>query len=70
MPAAAWAWRAQIRRFNLGTVCERWCDPEQPADVVERGLAAGIGEQAIVADAVEARGQDMEQEAADVLVGG
>ena len=32
--------------------------------------AGGLGEQAVVADAVEAVGQDVDQEAADELVGG
>ena len=33
-------------------------------------LAGGTGEQAVVADAMKALGQDVEQEAADELVGG
>ena len=36
---------------------------------IERGLAGGAGEQAVVADAVKALGQDVEQEAPDELVG-
>ncbi len=38
--------------------------------VHEAGLAGGAGEQPIVTDAVEPTRQDMEQEAADELVGG
>lgn len=33
------------------------------------GLAAGAGEEAVVADAVEPLGQDVEQEAPDELIG-
>ena len=42
---------------------------EKLAGARDVGLAAGAGEQAIVADAMEALGQDVEQEAADELVG-
>ena len=38
--------------------------------VGEVGLAAGAGEQPVVADAVKALGQDVHEEAADELVGG
>jgi hypothetical protein len=43
-------------------------DPEQLADVVELGPAAGAGEHAVMADAVKALWADVEQEAADELV--
>jgi hypothetical protein len=42
---------------------------EQLAGERQAGLAGGAGEQAIVADAMEAARQDVEQEAADKLVG-
>jgi hypothetical protein len=38
----------------------------RPGDVVGTG---GAGEQAVVADAVEAAGEDVDEEAADELVG-
>ena len=53
----------------MGWLC-RFCNGEQLAragDVVGAGAA---GEQAVVADAVEALRQDVDQEAADELVGG
>ena len=43
---------------------------EQVSGLRDIGRAAGIGEQAVVTDAVEAFGQDVQQEAADELVGG
>ena len=55
-----------VRRVGGGG----WRDPEQPAGVFEMAVAGGAGEQAVVADAVEALRQDVEQEAADELVGG
>ena len=45
-------------------------DVQQFAGEREAGLAGGAGEQAVVPDAMEAARQDMEQEAADELVGG
>lgn len=41
----------------------------QFAGACEAGLASGAGEQAVVPDATEARRQNMQQEAADELVG-
>ena len=70
VPAAAWAWRACVVRLVRHLGRGGRCDAEQLTDVVETGLAGGAGEQAVVADAVEALGQDVEQEAADELVGG
>ena len=48
----------------------RRSDVQQFARECEAGLAGGAGEQPIVTDAVEPTRQDMEQEAADELVGG
>jgi hypothetical protein len=42
---------------------------EQPADQRQLGLTVTIGEEAIMADAVEAGWQAVEQESADELVG-
>src|ERR1700692_2851048 len=46
----------------------RRCHGKQLAGTRYIGLACGTGEQAVMADAVEATWQDMEQEAADELV--
>ena len=43
---------------------------EQGAGLGQVGGAGGVGEEAVVADAVEAGGQDVDQEAADELAGG
>ena len=67
-PAARWAWRGGIDRFPRHVIVGRRCDPEQLAGTLQVGLAGGTGEQAVMADTVEALGQDMEQEAADELV--
>jgi hypothetical protein len=69
VPAAAWAWRTLIDRI-IGTVLLGFGrDVEQLAGQRERGFARGAGEQAVVAYAVEAAGQDVKQEPADKLVG-
>ena len=47
----------------------RRCHGKQFAGARNTGLACGTGEQAVVADAVEALWQDMEQEAADDSAG-
>ena len=52
--AAAWAWRAEVVGFVRRVGGDGWRDPEQLAGVFEMGLAGGAGEQAVVADAVEA----------------
>ena len=69
-PAAAGAWRAEVVWFFRCVVIGRRRDGQQLAGEREAGLAGGAGEQAVVADAVEAARQDVEQEAADELVGG
>ena len=62
---AGWLGLGLVGRF-LG----RWrCDIEQAAGAFEMILAPGAGEQAIVADAVKAAGKDMQQEAANELIG-
>lgn len=70
MAAAAWAWRSHIIRLDWrigGGGCR---DAKQLANVVEMTFAGGPGEQAVMADAVKALGQDVEQDAADELVCG
>src|SRR6476619_1880764 len=69
VPAAARAWRADIDRA-LWLIVVRWRrDGQQRAGEPEAGFARGAGEQAVVADAVEAARQEMEEKAADELVG-
>ena len=53
-------------RFGLAGSLRRGEQAAKPGNV---GGAGATGEQAVVADAVEAVWQDMEQEAADELVG-
>jgi hypothetical protein len=57
-----------ISRF-VGRIIRRQCDAKQLAGAFEVRLSGGAGEQAVVADAVEPARQDVEQEAADELVG-
>ncbi len=67
---AARALWAEFNRLIRGAGLGRGGDVQQFAGEREAGLAGGAGEQAVVADAMEATRQDMEQEAADELVGG
>jgi hypothetical protein len=67
--AAAGAWRAEVLRFVRITGIGRRGDIQEFACQREAGLAGGAGEQTVVPDAVEAAREDMEQEAADELVG-
>src|SRR3954452_22795300 len=61
-----WTWIGRlVRRCWLGS----HRPPEKLASAGDVALAAGTGEQAIVADAVEARRQDMQQKAPNKLVG-
>jgi hypothetical protein len=53
--------------IGLGLRCRRIEQLARPRNVVGAG---STGEQAVVADAVEAVGQDVDEEAADELVGG
>ena len=57
-----------IRLVELGIVRRRGRGDQLP-DARDIGLAAGAGEQPVVADAVEPLGQGVEQEAPDELVG-
>jgi hypothetical protein len=66
VPAAARAWRADVGQF-FGDVSRRRRDTKQLTGASEAHLAGGAGEQAVMADAVEAVGQDMQQEAADEI---
>jgi hypothetical protein len=70
VPAAAWAWRSHIHQLDWWIGSGGWCDSEQLTDMVKTGLAGGAREQTVMADAVEPAWQDVEQEAADELVGG
>src|SRR6516162_11887282 len=74
--AAAGAWRAMIGRdIRIGGVLPgcwlggRHWGGDQPFSARDVGLAAGAGEQPIVADAMKPLWQNMEQEAPDELVG-
>src|SRR5215204_1533900 len=68
--AAAGTRRTRVKRLLRLVVVGRRRDGQEMAGEREAGLAGGAGEQAVVADVVEALGQDVEQEAADELVGG
>ena len=68
--AAARAWRAEVVWFGRWIIYGVRRGREQAAGEREAGLAGATGEQAVVPDAMEATRQDMEQEAADELVGG
>ena len=68
--AAAGAWRAEVVRF-VWSCRHRAAAATASSSRAQReaGLAGGAGEQAVVPDAMEAARQDVEQEAADELVG-
>src|SRR3977135_1688396 len=64
-------WRLEgIDGVSLGIVVLRHWHGEQFAGARDVVGAGRSGEQAVVADAVEALGQDVDQEAADELIGG
>ena len=65
VPAAARAQRADIGWFVGLVFIGRRGDAEQAPGMVEMGLAGGTGEQAVMTDAVEPFGQNVEQEAAE-----
>ena len=70
--AAAGAWFAQGEWGDLGLCFGRGdlfglLDAEQGADLGDVGLAGRAGQQAVMPDAVEAIGQDMDQEPANEL---
>jgi hypothetical protein len=68
VPAAAWAWRAAIDRFNRFGIVWWWRDIKQLAGKCDIGITHGTGEDAVMPDAVEAPWQDVSQEASDKLV--
>jgi len=71
--AAAWA-RARegrlvaIMMIGIGSLALGLLATEQLAGAIDVVGAGGLGEQAVVADAVQALGQDVDEEAADELV--
>jgi hypothetical protein len=70
--AAAWAWRSRIfwrGGSNRLRRC-RWSNGEQFARTRDICLATAAGEQAVVTDTVEALREDVQEKAADELVGG
>ena len=67
--ATAGAWRAEVVRFHRGVVIGRGGGVQGVASNREAGPASGAGKQAVVSDAMEAARQDVQQEAADELVG-
>jgi len=72
-PAAIGALFSECERNDLGGwrvfLFGRF-GPEQGSDLCDVGLAASTGKQAIVADTMKTSGQNVDQEAADELVGG
>src|SRR5215831_10113575 len=69
--AATWTWRlVVIRSIGIGGFAwERW-PSEQFAGARDVVGAGGLCQQAVVADAMEALGQDVDEESADELVCG
>src|SRR6266480_4181352 len=67
--AAAWAARLGLIAGGSGGRAVRFCNSEQLTRACDVVVARAAGEQAIVADAVEALRQDVDQEAADELAG-
>src|ERR1700739_133676 len=53
-----------------GGQIDAWWHAEQRAAALERSRAAAVGEEAEVADADQAFGKDMDQKAAQGLIGG
>jgi len=70
--ATAWAWRSRIFWCGGSNRLRRWLwrNREQFSRTRDICFAAGTGEQAIVADTVEALWEDVEQKAPDELVDG
>jgi hypothetical protein len=67
--AAAGAWRPEVFRFLRVIGLGRPSDVQERSGEREAGLAGAAGQQAVMADSMEATRQDMKQEAADELVG-
>lgn len=55
---------------SSGGPIDAWWHAEQRAAALERSSAAAVGEEAEVADADQAFGKDMDQKAAQELIGG
>jgi hypothetical protein len=70
--ATAAAWTSRLAGIDGGTgwLALRFCNGEQVTRAGDVVGARAFGEQAIVADAVEAAWQDVDKEAADELAGG
>lgn len=71
-PATAGAWFPQAERDDLSIwrmIPFNRFRSEQSADLRDIGFAACAGQKAVMADVVEAVGQDMAQKAADELAG-
>jgi hypothetical protein len=56
--------------WQSGGPIDAWWHAEQRAAALERSSAAAVGEEAEVADADQAFGKDMDQKAAQELIGG
>jgi hypothetical protein len=63
-PAAGGAGQAEVSRLFRNTGLGRRGDVQQFAGECEAGLARAVSEQAVVADAMKAARQDVQQEAA------
>ncbi|SRR6266480_5840870 len=68
--AAAWTSRLAGIGGGSGGLGFRFCNGEQLTRTCDVGGARAFGEQAVVADAVQALGQHVDEEATDELVGG
>lgn len=69
LAAAARAWGPDVRWLVRFIIVGKRCNLQQSAGQPDALPARATGKQAIVADAVEALRQDVDQEAADELVG-
>src|SRR5262249_33425389 len=68
--AAAWTSRLAGIDVGSGGLAFRFCNGKQLARACDVVGASVLGEQAVMADAVQAFGQRVDEEAADELVGG
>src|SRR5215468_4677049 len=68
--ATATAWTTRLNGIDGGRLALRFCSGEQLTGAGDVVGASAFGEQAVVADAVQAFGQHVDEEAADELVGG
>lgn len=69
VPTAAWAWRAVIGRLVGFGFLGRCRHAQQSAGERHGVLVRRTGEQTVMPDTMEAARQDVDQEAADELVG-